>query len=139
MRRLITVVLFIICFGIAGCSLSKPTTDELSEARQTHLEYPTNYQQLIKDYWQPRLVDPTAPIYEFTEPRKGYHTGGPLQKREITIGWVVAYRINSKNRMGGYTGSQGRRALIVDNKIRNESYDYSYGAMPSDNFIEYID
>ncbi|GFH62448.1 MAG: hypothetical protein ZNDK_0219 [Candidatus Desulfovibrio kirbyi] len=139
MLRLFTFALFL---GLVGCSpLHQPTTEELYDAKQTQLEYPTNYQQAVKDYWRPRLVDPTAPLFEFYgEPRKGYARGGILSKRDIRFGWVVSYSINSKNRMGGYVGSKLRRALIKDNVVVTDWPDTTYSAMPgNEQNIEYLD
>jgi hypothetical protein len=135
------ILMFIICSGLIGCSpLHQPTTQELYDAKQAQLEPPTNYEQAIKDYWRPRLVDPTAPLFEFYgTPRKGYATGGVLGQRNIRFGWVISYSINSKNRMGGYTGATLRRALIRDNVVIGEADDMSQHAMGGDQLIEYLD
>lgn len=65
-----------------------------------------NYQEIVKASFAQILIDPTAPIYEFAgTPQKGYVRQSPMLNLPEGFGWKVCGTINSKNRMGGYSGS----------------------------------
>lgn len=65
---------------------------------------PAGYEEVIKARFHPMLIDPTSPIYEFRAPRKGYTMPSSAFKTWEAYGWVVCGTVNSKNRMGGYSG-----------------------------------
>jgi hypothetical protein len=74
--------------------------------------YPKNYQAIIKHDFTPLLIDPTSPLYTYTKPVKMARRGNPP-----TFGWRVCGTVNSKNRMGGYSGASQFYALIRDGQV----------------------
>jgi hypothetical protein len=77
--------------------------------------YPKNYQAIIKRDLAPTLIDPTSPLYTFDKPVKQGRSGNPP-----TFGWRVCGTINSKNRMGGYSGPAEYYTLIRDGQVVDE-------------------
>jgi hypothetical protein len=123
MHKTFVMLVMVLCFGVTGCATHhQPSTDELLEGKQRTWTYPTDYQQSVKKYMQGHLIDPTAPIYTFLEPKKGYCASPILRQKRITWAWVVDYTVNSKNSFGGYTGGEDRRAAIVDDQVICEEY-----------------
>jgi len=62
------------------------------------------HQEIIRERFAKILIDPTAPLYEFDAPRKGYTRNSPMFGTREAFGWRVCGTVNSKNRFGGYTG-----------------------------------
>lgn len=79
---------------------------------------PRNYREIIKTEFAKILIDPTSPIYEFEgEPSKGYTRNEQIFNAPDAFGWKVCGKINSKNRMGGYTGAAPFFVLFRDRQI----------------------
>ena len=78
---------------------------------------PPNHQELIKADFATTLIDPTAPIYRFDPPKKGYTAGSRMHGTEQAFGWTVCGTVNSKNRFGGYVGSVPFFVLFRDDQI----------------------
>lgn len=85
---------------LAGCATG-PSPEAIANA--DYGKPPAaDYKKQIKDYFEPKLIDPTSPLYTYPEPTKGYMR---LTRTEASFGWQVCGTINSKNRMGGYAGA----------------------------------
>lgn len=88
---------------IAGCATAPMAPEKLAAA-----DYgpppPSNYEEIIKARFSSTLIDPTSPLYEIGQPRKGYTQRDSAFGTGESFGWVVCGTVNSKNRMGGYTG-----------------------------------
>lgn len=97
---------------LAGCATG-PSPEAIASA-----DYGTqpgaDYKQQIKDYFEPKLIDPTSPLYTFPAPNKGYLRN---TRTDATFGWQVCGTINSKNRMGGYAGSVPYWAFFHEGRI----------------------
>lgn len=65
---------------------------------------PANYEEIIKERFSRILIDPTSPLYEIEKPHRGYTLKSPSYGTSERFGWVVCGTVNSKNRMGGYSG-----------------------------------
>jgi hypothetical protein len=81
-----------------------------------HGPYPQNYQEIITNWLQTVLVDaPSAQIEYITGPKPGSMPeklhGDPL------FGYLVEFRLNSRNRFGAYTGMQRKTVLIRDGQV----------------------
>jgi hypothetical protein len=120
-KILLPVIGLIACVGVAGCVSIRPTAEESQMALRQDWTYPADYQQAIKSYWHSRLIDPASPLYEFSEPRKGYLTAGLLSEEVIIRGWIVDYTLNAKSGMGEYTGREARQAVVVGDKVLCDS------------------
>jgi len=81
-----------------------------------HGSYPTNYQEIITNWLQTALVDATSAQIEWISgPKPGTlpekKNGDPL------FGYLVEFRLNSRNRFGAYTGMQRKTVLIHDGQV----------------------
>jgi hypothetical protein len=94
---------------LSGCAT--PITQE-QMAQADFGPYPKNYQAIIKRDIAPTLVDPTSPLYTFDKPVKQGRSGNPP-----LFGWRVCGTINSKNRMGGYSGPAQYYVMIRNGHV----------------------
>jgi len=62
-----------------------------------------------------RLLDPPSANYQWFEPKPGELPAKKGQPR--LVGYVVEFRVNSRNRFGTYTGWQNYRLLIRNGMI----------------------
>lgn len=99
---------------ITGCIAVKPaaTFDELAVADVGTA--PDDYEKQIKEFWAPRLIDPTAPLYTFQPAKRGYSDRFGNNR---AFGWNVDFQLNSKNRMGGYTGNKSYTSFFKDGRL----------------------
>jgi hypothetical protein len=76
--------------------------------------FPKNYKEIIWNWMQGRLVDADSAKIEW----QGDPTPADLGKNgEHLYGWLVEFRVNSRNRFGQYTGKQSHGALIRDDQV----------------------
>jgi len=102
-------------FGLAACATA-PTPEQLA-----HADYgprPTeNHQEIIKEWFAERLIDPTSPLYSFRNPVQGYTKDSPLYGTQLQFGWIVCGTVNAKNRLGGYVGREPFFTLFKDGRM----------------------
>lgn len=97
---------------------------------------PAHYQQLVKDKFAMVLIDPTTPLYNFpSPPKKGYVKESRRFGTEEAFGWVVCGTVNSKNRMGGYTGASPFFVLFKNGQIHTFITSGSYNSVNSGHII----
>ena len=109
-------LLIVLGFGTV-CSISAQTgSTEVGADPKLHGPPPTNYQEIITNWLQTVLVDPASAQIEWisgpkpgTMPEKKH--GNPL------FGYLVEFRLNSRNRFGAYTGMQRKTVLIHDGQV----------------------
>lgn len=114
-------IVFILPAVLMGC-VKPPAPEEIRAAN--YGPPPANYQATIKADFNKLLIDPTSPIYTFDKPFKSYTAGQPA-----TYGWTICGTLNSKNRMGGYTGAAPfyvifRHGQIADQMVAEETMWY---------------
>ncbi|OQK15852.1 hypothetical protein AU255_16815 [Methyloprofundus sedimenti] len=78
-----------------------PTQKEIAAA--DYGSYPSNYKQIIRDFLQTRLKDPSSAEYRYIGEPKKHHSEGTSPKA-IDYNYLVKVYINSKNSYGGYVG-----------------------------------
>ena len=114
----------------AACAPMSSVTPEQKRTADYGKPPSKEYPNLIKNYFKPILIDPTSPIYTFEKPQKGWDERLAGYRSNPAFGWQVCGTVNSKNRMGGYTGSVPyvvffREGSIVD-FLMGEPNGYSY-------------
>lgn len=77
---------------------------------------PSNYEQIVKDFYSRSLFDPYSAVYTFQSPVRGWAGSA----RGIQYGWYVCGTLNAKNRMGGYVGVKPFYALIRHGSVVDE-------------------
>jgi hypothetical protein len=89
---------------------------EVGADPKLHGPFPTNYQEIITNWLQTALVDPkSAQIEWLTVPKPG---SMPEKKHgDPLFGYLVEFKLNSRNRFGAYTGMQKKTVLIHDGQV----------------------
>lgn len=117
MLRMIVVGILLLS---AGCA---PSTADFSGA-DFGPPPPADTLLIVKSYMELRLIDAEAARYKKVGgPVKGYAREGLIYGGRLYYGWAECWLINSKNRMGGYTGYypfffliRGDRVVISSNR-----------------------
>jgi hypothetical protein len=100
---------------LSGCA-TLPTQEELANA--DYGEYPFEYEEIVKAYFGTILIDPYSAHYMITVPVSGYFTKPPILGGGLeAFGYKVDAYVNSKNRMGGYTGTRKYQVLIKNGVV----------------------
>ncbi len=99
-----TIFLIFSLFSLLSCASMQPTQLEISSA---------NYGPVPEDIKEKAiaaigrtLIDPWSARYRFCGPFREYLRSGPVWNQNVTYGWMLCGEVNSKNRLGGYTGWQ---------------------------------
>jgi len=94
----------ILTIALAGCAIG--STANPSDVGP----YPNNYLDIVKAQIQADYYDPSS-LQDFL-------IAAPFEGRLMfTDGWVVCFRVNAKNQLGGYTGEQEHSYLISNGVI----------------------
>jgi len=118
MRRKIVLFLAILGFGattalLPGCK-TPPTMEE--KGAVDYGPRPDNYEQIVRDYLKPKLVDPAAAIIEFRAgPKQLFQQETIL--RPLQYGWAVCVFVNDKNRSGAFDGFNPMVFYINNGKV----------------------
>ena len=79
-----------------------------------HGPYPSNYKQLVLDWYARYLRDPQSMRFGgISLPRKEQI----MEKRQLVYGYSVCAGVNAKNAFGGYTGMKSKWFFIRDGRI----------------------
>jgi len=89
---------------------------EVGADPKLHGPAPTNYQEVITNWLQTVLIDPaSAQIEWISGPKPG--TMPEKKNGDPLFGYLVEFRLNSRNRFGAYTGMQRKTVLIHDGQV----------------------
>ena len=86
--------------------------------------YPHDYETIIKAYYREYLLDPYSAQYEFSEPRAVCYQEEPLEGGRMLSGYLVAVKVNAKDRKGEYTGQKTEGFLLKDGRIIKQFSEY---------------
>lgn len=122
MKKLALIFVVVLCAGCAA--LLVPSEEQFAKA--DYGEYPSNYEEIVKQHITGYLLDPeSARFSDWKEPKKDW-----FRDRGLHFGYRVCVRVNAKNRMGGYTGKKLTYLLIKNGRIiGTEGGDYRYGSV----------
>lgn len=76
--------------------------------------YPKNYKEIVWNWMQNVLVDADSAKIDWEGDPKPADLG---KNGQHLYGWLVKFRVNSRNRFGAYTGKQSHAALIRDGQV----------------------
>jgi hypothetical protein len=109
-------LLFFVAFAAFGSLWAETKEIEVGPDPALHGAYPTNYQEIITNWLATALVDaPSAQIEWTTPPKPG--TLPEKKNGKALFGYLVEFKVNSRNRFGTYTGMQKHTALIRDGQV----------------------
>ena len=76
--------------------------------------YPKNYKEIVWNWMQNVLVDADSAKIDWEGDPKPADLG---KNGQHLCGWLVNFKVNSRNRFGTYTGKQSHSALIRDGQV----------------------
>jgi hypothetical protein len=108
-------MLFLLAFVVSGFAAAETTEIEIVADPAIYGVYPTNYQEIITKWLATKLVDaPSAQIQWGSGPKAA---DLPDKEGKRVYGYLVEFKVNSRNRFGAYTGMQKHGALIRDGNV----------------------
>ena len=111
-------IAFLLLLGYAAPAAFavEPTEIEVVADPRVYGEYPKNYKEIITQWLNDTLVDaPSAQIAWAAAPQPG---SLPEKKGgKALFGYLVEFKVNSRNRFGTYTGMQKHTILIRDGRV----------------------
>lgn len=108
--------LFALGLCVAPAGFGQTGTLDVGADPALHGAYPKNYQEIITNWLQTALVDPaSAQIEWISEPKPG--TMPEKVHGKALFGYLVEFKLNSRNRFGAYTGMQKKTVLIHDGEV----------------------
>ena len=116
MRIFVVTALLLLAATVLATAEPLPTVPPGASANtELYGQYPLGYKAIITQWLQKRLIDPASAVTEFiTEPKP---TELPGKNGERLFGYLVEFRVNSRNQFGGYTGMQKHGALILNGEV----------------------
>jgi hypothetical protein len=110
-------IALLLLFAFSGQTLIRAETTEIEIVADPSIygEYPKAYQEIITGWLETKLADPKSAQIEWTSAPKPADLPGPNGKR--LYGYLVEFKVSSRNRFGAYTGKQKHGALIRDGNV----------------------
>ncbi len=108
---------FLALLAFSFCVLVQAETTEIEIVADPSIygEYPKNYKEIITKWLETRLVDAPSANIEWAGGPRPADLPGPNKTR--LHGYLVEFKVNSRNRFGAYTGMQKHGALIRDGNV----------------------
>lgn len=108
-------LLVLLAFAMPGLMRAEITEIEMIADPAVYGEYPKNYQEIITNWLATKLVDAPSAQIQWVSPPKPADL--PDKNGKKFFGYLVEFKVNSRNRFGAYTGMQKHGALIRDGKV----------------------
>lgn len=110
--KVLALLLLFACSDPTLIVRAETTEIEIIADPSIYGEYPKAYQEIITRWLDTKLADPQSARIEWTNGPKPADLAGPNGKR--LYGYLVEFKVSSRNRFGAYTGKQKHGALIRD-------------------------
>ncbi len=114
MKRLLAVLLAGVAVFATPAVFPAEPEPKIPRDSKTYGVYPIAYQDIIKKFLEERLLDAGSARIEWGEPRPGQIV--TTEKKRVT-GYLVLFKVNSRNKFGMYTGKQNYYAMILNGEI----------------------
>jgi hypothetical protein len=98
--------------GLMGMGAAQAQTPTPDPAR--YGQYPIGYREIVTKWLETKLLDPGSAQMEWVGDPQPADLG---TKGQHLYGYLVKFKVNSKNRFGGYTGKQAHGALIRNGEV----------------------
>jgi hypothetical protein len=108
--KTLAVLICLSCLMVAV--QSRAETEAVDASR--YGPYPTNYKEIVTKWLQTKLLDPASAQIEWEGDPKPADLG---TKGQHLYGYLVNFKVNSRNRFGSYTGKQAHGALIRNGEV----------------------
>jgi hypothetical protein len=103
------ICILVLAVGV-GCLVAQNGAVDVSR----YGPYPANYKEIVIKWLATQLFDPASAKIEWEGDPKPADLGTNGQH---LYGYVVKFKINSRNRFGAYTGKQEHGALIRNGEV----------------------
>lgn len=110
MKTLRALIVISIC-ATAGV-LSAQTATPVDVAR--YGQYPIGYKEIVTKWLETKLLDPSSAQIDWEGDPQPADLGTQGQH---LYGYLVKFKVNSRNRFGAYTGKQAHGALIRNGEV----------------------
>ena len=104
----------LLCLLFAGMSAVPIRAETPTPSPSPCGPYPKLYKEIVWNWMQKELVDASSAKIEWEGEPKCTDLG---KNGEHLYGWLVNFKVNSRNRFGAYTGKQSHGALIRDGEV----------------------
>ncbi len=123
--KVLASVLLVACISLP-VAFAQTTEIEIVADPSVYGQYPKAYQEIVTKWLETRLVDAPSAVVEWVSGPKPAELPGANGTR--LTGYLVEFRVNSRNRFGAYTGMQKHGALIRDgNVIKGTGFGFAAG------------
>lgn len=109
-------LLLMFAFAAPNVAPAQTTEVEMIGDPAVYGEYPKNYQQIITNWLAETLADPASANIEWMGLPKPSDVIDKKKKKRL-VGYLVEFKVNSRNRFGAYTGMQKKSVLLRDGKV----------------------
>ena len=113
--RLLAILLCWGSFVVSAPALRAQTPPPAAVQEKTYGVYPIAYQELVTRWLGEQLIDPASAQIEWLGEPKPVVV--KASNGETFSGYLVDFKVNSRNKFGMYTGKQARRVYIRDGSI----------------------
>lgn len=114
LRCVAAAILLSAAVAFADPTATPTCTPQAADATK-YGECPKDYMVIVKEWLGDQLLDAGSAIIEFTSEPKP--TELPLRDGSRVAGYLVEFKVNSRNRFGAYTGFQKHGALIRNGEV----------------------
>ena len=104
-----------ITLACSSIAFAETTEVEIAADPAIYGEYPKDYQSIVTKWLATQLIDAPSANIEWVNAPRPADLPGPGGKR--LFGYLVEFKVNSRNRFGAYTGMQKHGALIRDGSV----------------------
>jgi len=108
-------VLFLLVFAASSALPAETTEIDVIADPAIYGDYPKKYQEIIINWLATKLVDFASAHIEWGSPPKPADL--PDKNGKKLFGYLVEFKVNSRNRFGARTGMQKHGALIRDGNV----------------------
>jgi hypothetical protein len=120
MKKATLIVLALVTLAAPSIIAAEPTPAESIPPENVgdpaiYGEYPKNYKSVVLNWLADKLADFASADVVWGDPPKPSELPGKDGQR--LLGYLVEFKVNSRNQFGAYTGMQKHGALIRDGKV----------------------
>jgi hypothetical protein len=108
-------VLFLLVFAASSAVAAETTEIDVIADPAVYGAYPKKYKEIIINWLATKLVDFASSHIEWGSPPKPADL--PDKNGKKLSGYLVEFKVNSRNRFGARTGMQKHGALIRDGQV----------------------
>jgi hypothetical protein len=105
----------LLAFAAVNLAMAETTEVDVIADPAVYGDYPKNYQEIITNWLATNLVDAPSAQIQWLGPPKPADLKDKNGKK--IFGYLVEFKVNSRNRFGAYTGMQKHGALIRDGQV----------------------